>query len=70
MTDNDQLDLTDLEDVLPEAESDDEAIRDEEPIRPPTTRRPGPRYGVIVPRSHTSWPGSEPREPCWVSAAT
>ena len=36
MTDNDHLDLTDLEDVLPEAESDSQSNEDQEPIRPPT----------------------------------
>jgi len=39
MTDNDQLDLTDLEDVLPDGETESEATRNHEPMRPPTTAK-------------------------------
>ena len=39
MTDNDQLDLTDLEDVLPDAETDSESNSTYEQIRPPTTAK-------------------------------
>ena len=39
MTDNDQLDLTDLEDVLPEAEAEGQANENQEPVRPPTTAK-------------------------------
>lgn len=39
MTDKDQLDLTDLEDVLPEAETESDSAENHEPIRPPTTAK-------------------------------
>ena len=37
MTDKDQLDLTDLEDVLPEAEAESPPSENLEPARPPTS---------------------------------
>ena len=39
MTDKDQLDLTDLEDVLPEAEAESPPSENLEPARPPTTAK-------------------------------